>query len=164
MELVIGADIRGQGVGCFDPRWVLRRLEQAFGSDVEYDLIDLLAGTHERVSRTVARLGMPADCLPVQSAADSEQMVSPRYQFRLRVGPAAFVTGRVDRYSVQVVCSREAEFPDSSRSCGRCGWAGWGGTGAVWTPSQVACRRVPMQVAKPEFMRRTHSYTSRGHV
>src|SRR5688572_7031869 len=112
--MVIGADVleSGSGVGCFDPEQVLVRLRGAFGPDVEYDLTDLLAGVRERVRRTAAELGMPPDCPPVLSADRVERAVRPRYQFRLRVGPAASVTGWVDRYSIQVACEGEADFPE----------------------------------------------------
>jgi hypothetical protein len=117
VEMVVGADVSesGSGVGCFDPEQVLLRLREAFGPDVEYDLTDLLAGVQERVLRTATELGMPADSLPVRSAARAERTDGPRYQFRLRVGPGAFVTGRVDRYSVQVACEAAAEFPEPAR-------------------------------------------------
>ena len=78
-------------------------------------MTDLLAGVHHRVSRTAAKLGMPADSRPVLSAARVERVVGPRYQFRLRVGPVAFVAGQVDRESVQVGYESEAEFPEPAR-------------------------------------------------
>lgn len=115
--MVVGADVSesGPGVGCFDPEQVLHRLREVFGLDVEYDLTDLLAGVHERTLRSAAELGMAPDCLPVLSAGRVERSVRPRYRFRLRVGPGAFVTGRVDRFSVQVECGGEAEFPEPAR-------------------------------------------------
>lgn len=117
-KVVIGADVSesDSGVGCFDPEQVLRRLQETFATDVEYDLTDILAGVHERVLRTTAELGMASDNSPVRSAARVERVVRPRYQFRLRVGPGVFIIGHVDRYSVQVACGGEAEFPEPART------------------------------------------------
>ncbi len=103
------------GVGCFDPMAVLIRMQEVFGPDLEYDPADQSAIRYVKAIQTAAKLGKPADWLPVLSAARVVQAEGPRHEFRLRVGAETFVTGGVDRYSVRVMCGGEAEFPEPSR-------------------------------------------------
>ena len=105
----------GAGVGCFDPAEVLHRMREVFGPDLEYELTDRSAIRHEQALQTAAELGMPADSPPILSADRVMRESGPRYEFRLRVGPATFVTGQVDRHSIRVMCGGEAEFPEPAR-------------------------------------------------
>src|SRR5437868_15547216 len=94
-----GAEVRTERplVGCFCPTALLHELRAVFGPDLECDGSDLLAGHAERFARRAVEAGLPPDCLPVQSAARVELVCGPRYAFRLRVGPDAFVAGTLDR-------------------------------------------------------------------
>jgi hypothetical protein len=105
----------GKGVGCFDPLAVLLRMADVFGQDLEYDLVDTSVERYEQAIQTAALLGKQADFPPVISAARVMQEQGPRYQFRLRIGPEAIVNGMVDRYSVQVLCATEDDFPEPMR-------------------------------------------------
>jgi hypothetical protein len=105
-----------KAVGCFDPDATLLALRVAFGADLECDGIDQLAGHAERVARDAGALGIRPDSPVVLVAARDERESRPRYAFRLRVGPGSFVAGRLDRWSVKVVCGTEAEFPEPARS------------------------------------------------
>ncbi len=105
----------GLGVGCFDPAMVLHRLEEVFGDALEFDRNDLFEGHYERVVQAATELGIPLDRPAVRSAARKVRELGPRYRFRLRVAPALFVSGTVDRYSIAVRCDSEAEFPEPAR-------------------------------------------------
>jgi hypothetical protein len=102
-------------VGCFCTVALLHELREMFGPDLECDHVNLLEGHAESFARQAVAAGLPPDCLPVRSAARVEEEFGPRYAFRLRVGPAAFVAGTLDRYSIQVACEREADFPEPAR-------------------------------------------------
>jgi hypothetical protein len=102
-------------VGCFCTVALVHELQEAFGTDFECDCADLLAGHGERAARTAAGLGIRADSPVVLCAARNEVQFGPRHAFRLQVGPGAFVTGTLDRYSVWVECEREADFPEPAR-------------------------------------------------
>lgn len=102
-------------VGCFCPVALVHELREAFGDDFECDGADLLAGHDERTARKAAGLGIQSDSPVVLCAARNEVQFGPRHTFRLRVGPGAFVSGTLDRYSVRVECEREADFPEPAR-------------------------------------------------
>jgi hypothetical protein len=102
-------------VGCFCTVALVHELREAFGPDFECDGADLLAGHGERTARTAAGLGIRPDSPVVLCAARNEGQFGPRHAFRLRVGPGAFVSGTLDRYSVRVECEREADFPEPAR-------------------------------------------------
>ncbi|QJW93757.1 hypothetical protein FTUN_1268 [Frigoriglobus tundricola] len=102
-------------MGCFCPVALLHELREAFGPALECDGTDRLAGHGERTARTAAGLGIRPDSPVVLCAARNEVQFGPRYEFRLRVGPSAFVSGTLDRYSIRVACEREADFPEPVR-------------------------------------------------
>jgi hypothetical protein len=102
-------------VGCFCTISLVHELREAFGPDFECDSADLLAGHGERTARTAAGLGIRPDSPVVLCAARNEVQFGPRHAFRLRVGPEAFVSGTLDRFSVRVECEREADFPEPAR-------------------------------------------------
>jgi hypothetical protein len=102
-------------VGCFCIVALLHELRKAFGADFECDEADLLAGHGERTARTAAGLGIRPGSPVVLCAARNEVQFGPRYAFRLRVWPGAFVSGTLDRYSVRVECERESDFPEPAR-------------------------------------------------
>jgi hypothetical protein len=102
-------------VGCFCAVALVHELQEAFGADFECDGTDLLAGHRERTARTAAGLGIQPDSPVVLVAARNEVQFGPRHAFRLRVGPEAFVSGTLDRYSVRVECEQEADFPEPAR-------------------------------------------------
>ena len=115
--MFIGASIPwpGPGVGCFDPAMVLHRMQDAFGSDLEYEPVDLLDGHYERTIQSAAEIGIGPDSPVVLSAARLVREVSPRYAFRLRIGPSAVVAGQVDRYSIHINFVSEAESLELAR-------------------------------------------------
>ncbi len=102
-------------VGCFCPVAVLHHLREAFGPDLECDGVDMMAGHAKRTALTAAELGIRPNSPVVLCAVRNEVQFGPRYEFRLCVGPGAFVSGRLDRYSVYVVCEDAADFPEPSR-------------------------------------------------
>jgi hypothetical protein len=105
----------GPGVGCFDPALVLERLRAEYGDDLEFDSRDLLDGHYERVFERAAGIGLPEDSPVLKSAARLARMISPRYQFRLRVDSESFVNGDVDRYSLSVTFESDSEFPATAQ-------------------------------------------------
>jgi hypothetical protein len=105
-----------RNVGCFDPAMILHRMEDFFGSDVEFDRADLLSGHFERTFQTATELGLRPNSPVLASAAKLVREVSPRYEFRLRVGEATHIAEQVDRYQIGVRCEAEADFPLPMRS------------------------------------------------
>jgi hypothetical protein len=102
-------------VGCFCTVALLHELREAFGPDLECDGVDLLAGHANRAAATAAELGIRPDSPAVLTAVRNQVQFGPRHAFRLKVGPGAFVSGTLDRYSVRVVCERESDFPEPAR-------------------------------------------------
>jgi hypothetical protein len=109
-----GASVQwpGPGVGCFDPAMVLHRMQEFFGSALDFDGDDLLSGYYERIVSAAADCDVSLDSAVVVSAAKLVREVSPRYIFRLKIGPEAFVAGQVDRYGIAVTCQSDADFPE----------------------------------------------------
>lgn len=94
---------------------VLHRLEDVFADALAFDCNDLFEGHYERVAQMASEFGIPLDRPAVRSAATKVRDLGPRYRFRLRVAPGAFVSGTVDRDSIDIQCDSEAEFPEPAR-------------------------------------------------
>jgi hypothetical protein len=112
---MIGIRVRtfpASGVGCFDPAMILHFMSEAFGPDLEFDAADLLNGHYERTLASAEQLGISPDSPVVLCAARLVRESSPRYKFRLRVGPDSIVTGQVDRYTLLI----KEEVPEPART------------------------------------------------
>ncbi len=116
--MVISADIHWSlpNVFCFDPAMVLFRIKEVFGGDVEYDRNDLFDGHYERIVETATQLEIPLTSLVVVSAARLVRRVSPRYNFRLRVGAELWIRGKVDRRSISILVEEHETFFELMRS------------------------------------------------
>ena len=112
-----GVSVRSERplVGCFCTVALVHELREAFGA----------------TSSATGRISWPATASGPSArppgwasgrtarwscgAVRNEVQFGPRHAFRLRVGPGAFVSGTLDRYSVRVECEREADFPEPVR-------------------------------------------------
>ena len=107
-EITARIDHLSDGVGCFDPRQVVRRLRSVFPSLVEHPH-DPLWETYESI-RTSGQVGSTG---ALGIAIRDIQERGPKIMFEIPLGDGSSIRGTAERYWVLV--SSPTEFPEEFR-------------------------------------------------